>query len=106
VRELLAAARAVDEHGEGETGFVAALLARCPDPDAGSLVAQLCTTGMPEITDQSIRRQLKLLVEHQARQQARQLAPLIEAAEARGDGPELDRLMAEKARLRRKTAEI
>jgi DNA primase len=106
VRELLAAARAVDEHGEGESGFVAALLARCPDPDAGSLVAQLCTTGMPEITDQSIRRQLRQLVEHQARQRARQLAPLIEAAEARGDEPELDRLMAEKARLRRKTAEI
>jgi DNA primase len=106
VRALLEAARDVsDVEGTGPA-YVAALLERCTDDDTTVLVAELCTSAMPEITDESIRRQLRLLLEHQARQRARQLAPLIEAAEARGDETELDRLLAEKARLRGKTAEI
>jgi len=106
VRQLLEAARSVVEDAGGETGFVPALLDRCTDADAASLVAELCTTVMPEVTDDSIRLQLRQLLQYQARHLARQLGPLIEAAEARGDEAELDRLLAEKARLRQKTAEI
>jgi DNA primase len=105
VRVLVETARAIETEG-CETRFVPALLERCTDPEAASLVAELCTAVMPEISDASIRRQLSQLLEHQARQRARQLAPLIEAAEARGDLAELDKLLAEKARLRQKTAEI
>ena len=81
-------------------------MTRCTDADAASLVAELCTASMPEITDDSIRLQLRQLLQYQARHRARQLGPLIEAAEARGDEAELDRLLTEKARLRQKTAEI
>jgi hypothetical protein len=105
VRHLLEAARDIERDG-GEPGFVRALLDRCTDSGAASLVAELCTRVMPEVTDASIRLQLRQLLEHQARRRARQLAPLIEAAEARGDQVELDRLLSEKARLRQKTVEI
>lgn len=105
VRHLLEAARDIERDG-GEPGFVRALLDRCADPGAASLVAELCTRAMPEVTDASIRLQLRQLLDHQARRRARQLAPLIEAAEARGDQVELDRLLSEKARLRQKTVEI
>jgi predicted component of type VI protein secretion system len=61
---------------------------------------------MPEVTDETIRLQLRMLLDHQAKEHARRLAPLIAAAEARGDLTELDRLLEEKARLRQKNAEI
>jgi hypothetical protein len=69
-------------------------------------VAELCTSPMPEITDESIRVLLETLLQHQARERSRRLAPLIAAAEERGDNAELDRLLAEKARLRQESAEI
>jgi DNA primase len=106
VRHLLEVAREVDTGDEWAADFVTALLDRTSDPEAGSLVAELCATEMPEVTEDAIRRQLNLLQAHQARLQARLLAPLIAAAEARGDAEELDRLLAEKARLRQKTTEI
>jgi hypothetical protein len=58
------------------------------------------------VTDETIRLQLRMLLDHQAKERARRLAPLIAAAEARGDLTELDRLLEEKARLRQKNAEI
>ncbi len=106
VRILLQAVRTVEELGVAENDFVGELLRTCTDADVGSLVAELGTSPMPEVTDESIRRQLKALLEHQARESARRLAPLIEAAEGRGDTEELDRLLAEKARLRQEFAEI
>jgi hypothetical protein len=61
---------------------------------------------MPEVTDETIRCQLRLLLNHQAKESARRLAPLIAEAETRGDLTELDRLLEEKAKLRQKSAEI
>ena len=86
--------------------FVTELLGRCTDPDASSLVAELCNSPMPEITDETIRIQLKTLLERQAREGARRLEPAISEAEQRGDHDEVDRLLAEKTRLRRELAEI
>ena len=61
---------------------------------------------MPEITDESIRVQLKTLLQRQAKEGAQRLEPQIAAAEKRGDHAEVDRLLAEKTRLRLDLAEI
>ncbi len=105
VRRLLedAGAAAGDDSADD---FVTELLDRCTDPDASSLVAELCNSPMPEITDETIRVQLKTSLERQAREGARRLEPAIAEAEQQGDHEEVDRLLAEKTRLRRELAEI
>lgn len=105
VRLLLEDAGAVDDVDSG-ADFVTELLGRCTDPDASSLVAELCNSPIPEITEETIRVQLKTLLERQAREDARRLEPAIAEAERRGDHDEVDRLLAEKTRLRRELAEI
>jgi DNA primase len=97
-------------HGEGEPGeqggqgdLIHRLVSSCADTDLEGFVAQLCTSEMPDITDDMIHRQIRALVQFQAREGARRLRPLIEDAERRGDQEELARLMAEKARLRQNT---
>jgi DNA primase len=82
------------------------LLARCGDDRVTSFVAELCNSDWPELTDDSIRTQLRVLLEWQGRELARRLAPEIRAAELRGDHGELERLLAETARLRQKSAEF
>jgi DNA primase len=106
VRAVLEAARVADESAGADTDFVGALMQQTADPDLESLVAELCTAPMPEVTDETIRCQLRLLLNHQAKESARRLAPLIAEAETRGDLTELDRLLQEKAKLRQKSAEI
>lgn len=106
VRTILEVAREIDESAGGDADFIGALVRQTTDPDLSSLVAELGTSPMPEVTDETIRLQLRMLLDHQAKEHARRLAPLIAAAEARGDLTELDRLLEEKARLRQKNAEI
>jgi DNA primase len=106
VRRLLEDGRVIEDADDAGTDFVAALLEFCTDPDTTTLVAELCNSPMPEISDESIRVQLKALVQRQAREGSRRLEPLIKAAEEKGDRAELDRLLAEKTRLRRELAEI
>jgi DNA primase len=106
VRRLLEDTRAIENADDAGADFVAALLEHCTDPDAATLVAELCTSPMPEISDESIRVQLKALLQRQAREGSRRLEPLIAAAEKRGDHAEVDRLLAEKTRLRLESAEI
>jgi DNA primase len=106
VRQLIEEATTIAGMDRDEPDFVAELLRQCTDPDASSLVAELCTAAMPEITDESIRIQLRTILHRQAREGARRLEPLIAAAEKRGDHAELDRLLAEKQRLRLEMAEI
>jgi DNA primase len=106
VRRLLEDTRSIEDAGTSRTDFINELLQHCTDPDATTLVAELCTSPMPEISDESIRVQLKALVQRQAREGSRRLEPLIAAAEKRGDRAEVDRLLAEKTRLRLELAEI
>jgi DNA primase len=106
VRQLLEEATTIAGMDHDEADFVTELLRQGTDPDASSLVAELCTAAMPEITDESIRIQLRTILHRQAREGARRLEPLIAAAEERGDHAELDRLLAEKRRLRLGMAEI
>ena len=106
VRRLLQDARAVDAPDDKDVDFVGDLLRECSDPEVTTLVAELCNLPMPEVTDESIRTQLSALLQRQARERARRLAPLIAAAEQRGDAVELDRLLAEKARLRQESTKI
>jgi DNA primase len=106
VRRLLEDGRVIEGADDAGTDFVATLLEYCTDPDTATLVAELCTSPMPEISDESIRVQLKALLQRQAREGSRRLEPLIKAAEKKGDHAEVDRLLAEKTRLRRELAEI
>jgi len=106
IRHLLEEAAVVMGREGSEAAFAAELLRSSADPEASSLVAELGNAPMPEITDETIRVQLRTLLQRQARERARRLGPQIDAAEQRGDAEELDRLLAEKARLRRDSAEI
>jgi DNA primase len=106
VRRLLEDSRSIEVPGDTGAEFVNELLRHCTDPDATRLVAELCTASMPEISDESIRLQLKALLQRQAREGSRRLEPLIAEAEKRGDRAEVDRLLAEKTRLRLESAEI
>ncbi len=106
VRRLLEDTRSIVSGDDSGVDFMNELLSHCTDPDASTLVAELCTSPMPEITDDSIRVQLKTLLQRQAREGAQRLEPQIAAAEKRGDHEEVDRLLAEKTRLRRDLAEI
>jgi DNA primase len=106
VRRLLEDSGSIVRGDDHVADFVGQLLQRCTDPDASTFVAELCTSPMPEITDESIRVQLKILLQRQAREGSQRLEPLIAAAEKRGDHEEVDRLLAEKTRLRRELAEI
>ena len=106
VRRLLEDAKAVNAPDGDDRDFVGDVLRQCSDPDVTTLVAEICNLPMPEVTEESIRTQLSALLQRQARERARRLAPLIAAAEERGDAVELDRLLAEKARLRQKSTKI
>jgi hypothetical protein len=106
VRQLLEDTRSIVTGDDAGADFMSELLSHCTDPDASTLVAELGTSPMPEITDDSIRVQLKTLLQRQAREGSQRLEPLIAAAEKRGDHAEVDRLLAEKTRLRRELAEI
>ncbi len=105
VRSLLEAA--TDLPGDlAPADTVRELLGRCADERITSFVAELCNSDWPELTDDSIRSQLRVLLERQGRELSRRLAPRIRAAEERGDHRELELLLAEKARLRQKSADF
>lgn len=106
VRQLLEDTRSIVTGDDPNADFMSEFLSRCTDPDTSTLVAELCTSPMPEITDDSIRVQLKTLLQRQAREGSQRLEPQIAAAAKRGDHAEVDRLLAEKTRLRRDLAEI
>lgn len=106
VRRLLEDSKSIEDPGDTSADFVNELLQQCADPEASTLVAELCTSEMPEISDESIRVQLKALLQRQAREGSRRIEPLIAEAEKRGDQAEVDRLLAEKTRLRLESAEI
>jgi DNA primase len=106
VRCLLEDSKSIDGADDAGGDFVNDLLQNCTDPDASTLIAELCTSEMPEISEESIRIQLKALLQRQAREGSRRLEPLIAEAEKRGDHAEVDRLLAEKTRLRLESAEI
>jgi DNA primase len=106
VRRLLEDSKSIEDVGDTGADFVNEFLRHCTDPDASTLVAELCTSPMPEISEESIRVQLKALLQRQAREGSRRLEPLIAEAEKRGDHAEVDRLLAEKTRLRLESAEI
>jgi hypothetical protein len=106
VRRLLEDAKALQGEGVEQGEFFDELLRRSTDPEASSLVAELSHARMPGITDETIRLQLRALLQRQAREGARRLTPQIVAAEERGDTEELERLLAEKTRLRQNSAEF
>ncbi len=70
------------------------------DESTRSLVAELVNSDLPEITEETIIRHLGVVLDRQARYRARQIGPMIEEAEQKGDNEEVRRLLAEKDRLR------
>jgi DNA primase len=106
IRRLIEEAAAVVEREGPDADLAAELLNAESGADTSTFLAELCNTRMPEITDETIRVQLRALEQRQARERARQLGPLIEAAEQRGDAEELDRLLAEKTKIWRNSAKL
>jgi DNA primase len=101
LQRLVVEAASVDADGSpSPADFSRALLERCTDPETTLLIAELANSPLPELTDDSMERQLRLALREQSRELARRLRPAIEAAERSGDREELNRLLAEKARLR------
>ncbi len=82
------------------------MLRLCSDESTAEFVAELVNSKWPPLTDDSIREQLRVVLERQNRELSRRLAPEITAAEGRGDHETVERLLAEKTRLGRNSAEI
>lgn len=87
-------------------GTVVALLEEAVDPELSRLLAEICLSEKPDLTDSGIRAQLRLLFQRQLRTAARRLQQRIEEAEARGDLDEMQRLQAEKIALRQEKPEF
>lgn len=85
---------------------VQALLEEVVDPGLSRLLAETCLSEKPDLTESGIRAQLRLLFQRQIRIAARRLQRQIEAAEARGDMDEMQRLQAEKIALRQEKPEF
>ena len=98
VRAVIAAIAAAAATSSGNLDAVA-LLATLDDA-AGRLVRELLHGQLPDLDDDAVERQLATVLDHQRRLQAQRLGPLIAAAERRGDLAEVDRLLADKAKLR------
>jgi len=107
VRNLLEAAGKLPAHTEpDDTDPAWAMLRLCSDESTSEFVAELVNSKWPPLTDGSIREQLRAVLERQNRELSRRLAPEITAAEGRGDHETVERLLAEKTRLGRNSAEI
>jgi DNA primase len=107
VRRLLdAAAQLGEDPAEAPEAAVRKLLDLCSDQAVETFVAELSNSDWPELTPESIRALVRLIIDRQNRELARRLEPMIASAEARGDHDEVSRLQAEKVRLRQNTVEF
>jgi DNA primase len=107
VRRLLEAAAQLGEDPAGAPeAAVRKLLDLCSDQAVETFVAELSNSDWPELTQESIRALVRLIIDRQNRELARRLEPMIASAEARGDYDEVSRLQAEKVRLRQNTVEF
>jgi DNA primase len=75
------------------------------DQEVSALLAELSNRPLPEITEQTVATQLRLILDQQAKEKARRLKPLIEAAEQAGDLDRVRELQEEQLRLRQKVTE-
>ncbi len=104
IRTLVERLAALDEDSGSDAAR--AILEGSDDPALVQLLAELSLGDLPEPSENGTRAQLRRLLEQQARQRARRLQEAIREAEARGDDGEIERLQAEKMRLRREIPEI
>ena len=106
VRALLEAARELTAATDSDDRDPAREILRlCSEESTAEFVAELVNSNWPPLTDDSIREQLRIVLERQNRELSRRLAPEITAAEKRGDHEEVGRLLAEKARIGQNSAE-
>ncbi len=106
VRDLLkAAGELVATADSDDRDSAREILRLCSDESTAEFVAELVNSNWPPLTDDSIREQLRVVLERQSRELSRRLAPEIMAAEKRGDYEAVERLLAEKARLSQNSAE-
>jgi hypothetical protein len=100
VRRLLEMARDACQSEESTE-----LTAWRDDQEVSALLAELSNRPLPEVTEQTVARQLRLILDQQAKEKARRLKPLIEAAEQAGDLDRVRELQEEQLRLRQKVTE-
>ncbi len=99
VRGLLALVR---EWGTDQE-IATRVMAESQDEDLRTLVARLCTSEHPPVTEEGAASTLALVVHRQRREAARSLQEAIEQASRTGDFERLAQLQEEKIRLRRRT---
>jgi DNA primase len=90
----------------GERDDVVGVVREHGDSELQVLVAEVATRGGPELSDESVRRQLTLLLREQARSQATRLNQQIATAEAAGDDQRVAELQRQKAELRTRPPEL
>jgi DNA primase len=98
VRRLLEMAREASQQADE----AADLTAWQDDQEVSALLAELSNRPLPEITEQTVATQLRLILDQQAKEKARRLKPLIEAAERAEDLDRVRELQEEQLRLRQK----
>ncbi len=104
VRELVERLGALEGDSDGDA--VEVLLRESADPELSRLLAALTASDLPEPDERRIRLQVGMLLRRQADLRARRLQEAIREAEARGDLAEIERLQAEKLRIRREIPEF
>ena len=80
--------------------IAARVIEEAEDADLRTLVARLCTSDHPAVTDDGAAATLALVVQRQKKEAARALQEAIEQASLEGDFERLAELQAEKIRLR------
>jgi len=76
------------------------------DDELDTLVAEVAARGGPELTDDTVRRQLEIVLREQARAEATRLNEAIQRAEAAGDIERVAELQRRKAELRGRRPEV
>jgi DNA primase len=98
---LLRELRRFTENEDGEPrNFVRWLHDEVEDEELLLLVAEVSTAAGPELTDETVRRQLQRVLLEQWKAQARELTAEVRSAEDRDDLAEIARLQTELAALR------
>jgi DNA primase len=95
VTGLLEALRSIVDQSPDNESFIRWILSEAGDPELLSLIARITNTPGPPLTDDAIRKQLKVALAAQWRREARRLSAAIQRAEQGGDRDGVASLQAE-----------
>jgi DNA primase len=101
VQRLVASLKTFQEKGLFDNeDFPSWLLREVDDDELKTLLAHLTNAEVPELTDETIRRQMRVMLNEQSRNQSRSLTAEIQRAEAEGDDKAVARLQTALSEVR------